>query len=201
MVMALPRDIPTLCAFRTKNHTRPDNVFCSPSLLPAYISCTTDLERMPPKTDHYLILQVLELQHPVVEHVLALVYCGMDWSEYRKHLLRALMGVERHEKCDTVESVEAAIRAVEEAVWTTTKEVVDFSKPSPHIKRWFTPEMATLRDATACLECYAYKQRLLPDHPVHEQAQKAVRAYCKAVKEGKARHWVEWQEKLLDGQV
>jgi hypothetical protein len=50
MAMALPRDIPTLRAFRTKNHTRLDNVFCSTSLLPLYITCTTDPEQMPPKT-------------------------------------------------------------------------------------------------------------------------------------------------------
>ncbi|KAJ7346403.1 hypothetical protein DFH08DRAFT_630663, partial [Mycena albidolilacea] len=155
--MALPRDIPTLRAFRTKNHTRPDNVFCSPSLLPAYISCTTDPKRMPPKTDHYPVLQVLELEHDVVKHVPTPIYRGTDWTEYRKRLLRALMGVERREKYDTIESVMAAIRAVEDAVWLTTKEVVDFSKPSPHVKRWFTPEMATLRDTSARLERRAYE--------------------------------------------
>ncbi|KAJ7334890.1 hypothetical protein DFH08DRAFT_965628 [Mycena albidolilacea] len=122
---------------------------------------------------------VLELQHLVVEHVPTPVYHGMDWSEYRKHL-HALIDVERCEKYKTVKSIEAAIQAVEEA---------------------FTLEMVTLWDTSMHLEHHTYEQRLLPDHPMHRQAWEAVQAYCKAVKEGKARYWVEWQEKLLDGQV
>jgi endonuclease/exonuclease/phosphatase family metal-dependent hydrolase len=56
MAMALPRDIPTLRALRSKNFTRPDNVFCSASLLPAYTTGTTDPAKMPPKTDHFPVI-------------------------------------------------------------------------------------------------------------------------------------------------
>ncbi|KAJ7362927.1 hypothetical protein DFH08DRAFT_622939, partial [Mycena albidolilacea] len=201
MAMALPRDIPTLRALRSKNFTRPDNVFCTTSLLPAYITCTTDPAKMPPKTDHFPVIQVLELGHALLEHVPTPLYKKVHWEEYRNRLLEVLIGLERRDSYDTVEEVMDAIRAVEDAVWATTKEVAQFSKPSPHVKRWFTEKMRDLRRAHARLERRAYEHRLLPDHPVHVEARDAARAYCKEVTQGKARHWVEWQEKLLGGQV
>jgi hypothetical protein len=79
--------------------------------------------------------------------------------------------------------------------------VAQFSKPYPHVKRWYTERMRDLRRAHARLERSAYAHRLLPDHPVHLEARDVARAYCKEVTQGKAHHWVEWQEKLLDGQV
>jgi hypothetical protein len=105
MAMALPRDIPTLRAFRTKNHTRLDNVFCSTSLLPLYITCTTDPERMPPKTDHFPVIQVLELDHTASEHVPTPLYKKADWEEYRNRLLEALVPLDHPERYETVESV------------------------------------------------------------------------------------------------
>jgi hypothetical protein len=201
MAMALPCDIPTLQALRSKNFTRPDDVFCSTSLLPAFITCTTDPAKMPPKTDHFPVIQVLELEHTLLEHVPTPLYKKIHWEEYRNRLLKTLIGLERRDSYDTVESVMDAIRAVKDAVWATTKAVAKFSKPSPHVKRWYTEEMRDLRRAHARLERNAYAQRFLPDHPVHAAARDAACAYCKAVTQGKAHHWVEWQEKLLGSQV
>jgi hypothetical protein len=61
--------------------------------------------------------------------------------------------------------------------------------------------MKNLRRAMAHLECNAYAQRFVPDHPVHAEARDAATAYSKAVKRGKARHWGEWQEKLVGDQM
>ena len=52
MHMALPKDIPTLEACSTKNHTRLDNVFCSMGLHKQFISCNTYPHWRPQKTDH-----------------------------------------------------------------------------------------------------------------------------------------------------
>ncbi|KAJ7760951.1 hypothetical protein B0H16DRAFT_1312580, partial [Mycena metata] len=61
--------------------------------------------------------------------------------------------------------------------------------------------MKELKAASAKLQRVAYAQRNKPDHPVHAEARTAVEKYVKEVTEGKARHWVEWQEKLVGGQV
>ena len=61
MKMALPKDIPTLEASSTKNYTRVDNVFCSAMLLNAFVTCNTDPQQRPQKTDHMPILSRLEI--------------------------------------------------------------------------------------------------------------------------------------------
>ena len=60
MVMALPREIPTLKAMATKNWTRPDNVFCTEHSEPLIIIGTTDPHLRGPGTDHIPILTILE---------------------------------------------------------------------------------------------------------------------------------------------
>ncbi|OBZ68140.1 hypothetical protein A0H81_12023 [Grifola frondosa] len=59
--MVLPQGIPTLEAVRTKNLTRPDNVFCSDSITNAIISCSTAPELRPTKTDHMPIHTTIDL--------------------------------------------------------------------------------------------------------------------------------------------
>ena len=54
--MALPPTIPTLEATRTKNLTRPDNVFCTETLLQSLRSCSVAPELRPTRTDHFPIL-------------------------------------------------------------------------------------------------------------------------------------------------
>ena len=53
--MALPPTIPTLEVASSKNHTRPDNVFCSEELLEMLRSCTVHPELRPANTDHFQI--------------------------------------------------------------------------------------------------------------------------------------------------
>ncbi|KAJ7364772.1 hypothetical protein DFH08DRAFT_799086 [Mycena albidolilacea] len=119
-----------------------------------------------------------------IEHVLTSLYKKANWEEYCNQLLEALS-----DKYEAVESVVAAIHAVKDVIWATTKAIVQFSKLSPYIKRWYIEEMWNLQ------------KHFVPDHPVHMEAWDPVRAYCKAVVQGKVRHWVEWQERLTGDQV
>ena len=61
MFMALPKGIPTLKHMVSKCLSRPDNVFCSNSLVNYVLKCDTMPERQPGKTDHYPIATTLEL--------------------------------------------------------------------------------------------------------------------------------------------
>jgi hypothetical protein len=61
MKMLLPKDTPTLLAKASKNHTRPDNVFCSSDIFDAFISCNTAPAQRPGKTDHYPIISSLDI--------------------------------------------------------------------------------------------------------------------------------------------
>ena len=62
MIMTLPKGLPTLQASRSKNWTRPDNVFCTDHTEASFISCTTNPALRGPCTDHVPILSILELE-------------------------------------------------------------------------------------------------------------------------------------------
>ena len=59
--MALPRGIPTLKHMVTNLHLRPDNVWCSPELIPLIIQCDVDRYLQPPCTDHYPIITIIDI--------------------------------------------------------------------------------------------------------------------------------------------
>ena len=53
MEMPLPAGLPTIETFRTGSLSRPDNIFCSSSLLQACVDCNTRPELRPARTDHF----------------------------------------------------------------------------------------------------------------------------------------------------
>ncbi|KAJ7123912.1 hypothetical protein C8R46DRAFT_841262, partial [Mycena filopes] len=157
--MPLPKGIPTLRSFATGNLTRVDNVFCSPSLLPAYISCDTAPELMPVKTDHFPIIHVLDLAITCDDHQPRPMYRMTDWGDFRKQLLGRLQGLQRCEAYDSVAEVEQAIAQLEGAIMATVEETVEMSKPSPYSKRWFSKTLKDLKRTSMKLERCAYHQR------------------------------------------
>jgi Endonuclease-reverse transcriptase len=60
MVMLLPKGIPTLKHMVMKWHSRPDNVFCTSALVQYVAKCDIMLERQLGRTDHYLIVTMIE---------------------------------------------------------------------------------------------------------------------------------------------
>lgn len=196
MRMPLPKGIPTLESFATGNYTRVDNVFCSPSLLSAFIQCDTDPASRPVKTDHIPIIQVLDMEVPVVEHVPRPMFRKTDWGEFRKELMQELSSLLRCEHYTSVEDVEEAIQQLDAAIQRAIQAKVPFSKPSPYWKRWYTEALDLLRKESAKLERIAYRWRFAPDHPVHEEARTSRTKFCTAVRVAKAKHWVQWLEEL-----
>ena len=59
--MALPRGIPTLKHMVTNLHSCPDNVWCSPDLIPLITCCDVDSYIQPLCTDHYPIITIIDI--------------------------------------------------------------------------------------------------------------------------------------------
>ncbi|KAJ7032165.1 hypothetical protein C8F04DRAFT_885767, partial [Mycena alexandri] len=154
--MALPRDIPTLRAFGTGNFTRPDNVFCSASLLPLFVKCDTNPVLRPVKTDHFPIVMELDLKVVVEEFQPRPDFRRTIWGDFREHLLNELQQIERPDAHATIEDVEKAIRQLDKAIDDTIRDVVPMSKPFPHSKRWYTSDLRQLKRTSGKLERIAY---------------------------------------------
>ncbi|RDB22319.1 hypothetical protein Hypma_010539 [Hypsizygus marmoreus] len=87
MVMALPKDIPTLHTQRMKNWSRPDNVFCSPNAEDHVMGCDVMPRYRGPCTDHIPIATVLDI--PIVKVVPDPVqnFWMTDWKAFEETLL------------------------------------------------------------------------------------------------------------------
>ncbi|KAJ7689132.1 hypothetical protein B0H17DRAFT_849515, partial [Mycena rosella] len=201
MCMPLPCDIPMLKVFGTGNFTCPDNIFCSPSLLPTYIRCDTEPSLQPVKTDHFPIIQVLDIETVVIDHVPRPLFCTTDWGEFRKALMEELSALERPERYETVEQVETAIQRVEDTIQHVISTHVKMSKPSLYWRRWYTSLLDELHKESARLNHEAYQHRCVPDHPVHGEAWTAVNVFYAAVQDAKDTHWVDWLTKLSDNSI
>ncbi|KAJ7618376.1 hypothetical protein B0H17DRAFT_965139, partial [Mycena rosella] len=164
---ALPCDIPTLKVFGMGNFTCPDNIFCSPGLLPAYICCDTEPSLQPVKTDHFPIIQVLDIETVVIDHVPSPLFCTTNWGEFCKALMEELSALERSERYETVEQVETAIQRVEDAIQHVISTHVKMSKPSPYWRCWYTSLLDELRKESTRFNREVYQHRCVPNHPVH----------------------------------
>ena len=61
MEMILAKGVPTLQHMRSKCYPHPDNIFCNSSMTSMVIQCDVDSRAHPTKTDHFLIVMILEL--------------------------------------------------------------------------------------------------------------------------------------------
>ncbi|CDO73964.1 hypothetical protein BN946_scf185043.g12 [Trametes cinnabarina] len=86
----LPAGIPTLEATRTKNLTRPDNVFASPSLLARLRSCEVVRDKRPTKTDHFPVSTTFEIPTEMAPVRSRRNYRAVDWEEFDNALAKRL---------------------------------------------------------------------------------------------------------------
>ena len=78
MVIALPKDIPTLESMATKKWTWPDNVFCTDHTEGLLVKCTTEPCLRGPGTDHVPVLTMLEFPICLVPPAPTFNFCEGD---------------------------------------------------------------------------------------------------------------------------
>jgi len=81
--MVLPRDIPTLQHMRSKNYSRPDNVFCTVRTMDLVIRCEVDIKLRPPKTDHFPIVTILDIPQKRLPPLERYNFKEADWEKFQ----------------------------------------------------------------------------------------------------------------------
>ncbi|KAJ6457679.1 hypothetical protein C8R45DRAFT_844168 [Mycena sanguinolenta] len=167
--MPLPKDIPTLKAKGSGNLTRPDNVFCTRDFLEYFISCNAYPARTPGRSDHFAIMMEIDLVPPkrVVEE--RWNWRSTSWEDFGEMLAKELETVEDADGYTSMEEVEVAIGELDAALWRCVAEHVPVSKVSPHSKRWWTSELSKNKKEKEKLTRQSYRQRDVPDAPIHEE--------------------------------
>lgn len=198
--MALPKDIPTLCASNGGNLTRIDNVFCSASLVNRIVECDTHPEFTPVKADHFPIITIIDVEVDASELEPKPNFRMTDWDNFGKELEQGLEGLVMGE-VTTVEEFDERLRALEEVVARTVAKLVPMMRLSPYTKRWWTTDLGVQKKAMRHKARRSYQFSSDANHPAHEEYRQIRNAYSEAIRVAKVEHWVGWLEGLDETSV
>lgn len=201
MRMALAGGIATLEASNTKNRTRPDNVFCSTDLLNTFIYCDVEEELRLVSADHFPIISILDLTPEQSAPKPRRNYRATDWEEFQEELEQQLNIIPPPNEILTVEQFHTRLHLLQTAILTAIEKKVPMSKPSPHAKRWWSPELNSANRALKKLARKAKKKHQIPDHPIHEEHRRARNDLPEMQKKTKEEHWKEYLESVDEGNI
>ena len=169
MVMALPKDIPTLQAMATKNWTRPDNVFCLANTESLLVSCTTDPQLRGLGTNHVPILTTLEFPVECIMAPPTYNFRLTDWGEFRVELTARLSDIAAPGPITTEAAFHNAVSELTGIVQDTIRTTVQISSPSPFSKRWWNKKLEKLKKEKNKLSSLSYRYRAVSGHCSHEE--------------------------------
>ena len=201
MEMALPKDIPTLCALNSWNLTRPDNVFVSNSLINSLIYCNTEPEKQPVKTDHFPIVTRIDVTVTPSNEMPRFNFRLTDWDQFRNVLTAHLQQIPRPKPITTVDLFDKALSDLTTAAMETINTVVPKVKQTPYAKRWWNGELKAMKKEVTKKGRAAYDKRFNPEHPAHEEYRVLRHKYADAIRSAKLQHWTDWLESLDEGSV
>jgi ribonuclease HI/exonuclease III len=201
MKMALPAGIPTLCAHKTKNWTRVDNVFISARLEDKVTKCATLPGKKGVKTDHVPILTELNLEIAKKDFVPSKKFREVKWKNFRKTLERELARIPAPRELLNQEELDKAVNDLLEAIGITIAEQVEDSVPCPTTKRWWTKTLTEMKQKVNQLSESAYRFRTLPNHEIHSHLKKAKDEYAKTIKSTKGSHWKKFLENAYGNDI
>lgn len=196
LVQALPPSIATLEASNTKNHTRPDNVFCSAEIIDMFTQCSVEYQLRPVITDHFPIISTLDLSPERTAPILKFNYRETDWKKFREKLTTKLKSNPQPQEISTQAQFEDAYTRLINAIAETAKEVVPIAKQSPYAKRWWTKDLDMERKHVKKLGHKARRKLSHRSDPIHEELRIARNQLSEHIKNAKKDHWEEWLETL-----
>ncbi|KAF5392001.1 hypothetical protein D9757_003364 [Collybiopsis confluens] len=194
MKMALPEYVPTLRSFSSGTYTRPDNVFCSRSLLEQVIRCEVDHAARPIKTDHYPVFTMLNVETKMADMRERRNWRQVNWEDFRKRLTERLEGEYEPKEIQTETEFWEKLTRLDLIIDETIQEKVPVTKPSPQQRRWWNKDLQQMRKLRNNLGKKSYRKRLDPQHPVHEELRRIRQSFSAEVKRAKAKKWMEYLE-------
>jgi ribonuclease HI len=188
LTMALPKGINTLKTSQG-NWTRPDNVFVSHELTDYIVKCDSNVQRTPGGADHLAIDITLDVEVQRQEKTESYLWKDVDWNDLRKELRTELDRMNLPTLIDTIDQLERATLNLDAAITNVVERMVEKVRISRYTRRWWTPELAKLRETVRHLKLLTFRRRDEPQHPVHLQWKTTDNKYKKELLERKREHW------------
>ncbi|KAG9120597.1 hypothetical protein FRC07_003847, partial [Ceratobasidium sp. 392] len=194
--MALPKDIPTLEATRTKNHTRPDNVFLAPDLMQDLVCCNTHPDRRPPHTDHFPIYTEIQTLPTFAPSRKVRNFKKMDEKVLRKALEEGLAVVDLSAPIYGQDGLDARVDQLMEIIENAVEKSVPALRLDIRSKRWWSKALTKFRKKVRNLAARSYRARRQTEDPVHGLFRATRNLYAQAIKDAKRKHWETFLEGL-----
>ncbi|OSD08317.1 hypothetical protein PYCCODRAFT_1342047, partial [Trametes coccinea BRFM310] len=175
--MALPAGTPTLEAARSKNLTRPDNVFCSEGLVEALVRCEVVPHLRPPKTDHFPVLSTFSLSVASAKSSKRRNFRAVDWLAFNKTLSEALVAAPLPVVILSVGDLDRALARLNRALDAAVRKDVPLTSLCPFSKRWWSKDLERLRRESKRLGREAHRLRGDPENEVHRRFKAARNRY------------------------
>lgn len=194
MSMALPKGIRTLRHMRSKEESRPDNVFCTDALMDRLLGCDVRTSEQPPKTDHYPIATVFDIKKTINHPKPQPNFREVDWSEFRDDVewKLAAMGMDAEKTITNEGEFNERVDMLTKVLQDAIAEHVPTSTPSSYARRWWSEELKDMKNTKKDLLRESKRFRAIPDHPAHRRLRDHMNEYAKAIVETKKSHWEQF---------
>ena len=192
--MALPRDIPTLQHMRSKNYSRPDNVFCTARTMDLVIRCEVDTRLQPPKTDHFPIVTILDIPQKRLPPPERYNFKKADWVKFRRCLEDKVVALPEPTEITDEIHLERAAAELTEALQGAMQDTIEKTREPPDAKRWWNGELRKMKREQNKLSSESMRFRALPNHPSHQQLKEARNQYAEEIVKAKRQHWEDFLE-------
>ena len=192
MVLALPQGIPTLQAFGTGNWTRPDNVWKLGTPVDIMISCDVKPNLRPIKTDHLPIITILDLSPTLKDETPKCSFRNVDWTKFHEKLAEKATLTQFVSHPTTPHELDTLLSQIIDVVTQTIEDTVPYVKPSPHMKRWWNPNLTFLRKEKNRRSRDSFYWRGDPSHPAHQAFAQASTLYATTMRKSKEDHWYQF---------
>lgn len=187
--MALPAGIPTLEALRSRNLTRPDNVFCSPDALDSLRCCTTAPHLRPVKTDHFPILTTLDIPLPASSPPQRRNFREVDWQAFNTEMQTHLDRNGLPEHIQTVTDFDRYLTTLSAAISAAVEAEVPLTKPTPFTRRWWSKELSTMRREKQRAGRLSFRHRGDASHEAHAEYRRVRNQYAERIKYARKDCW------------
>ncbi|KAL7277809.1 hypothetical protein ACG7TL_002174 [Trametes sanguinea] len=196
MEMVLPAGTPTLEASRSKNLTRPDNVFCSEGLVESLVRCEVVPHLRPPKTDHFPVLTTFGLNMELARSVARRNFRAVDWAAFNKTLSEALAAAPLPVAIISKMDLDRALARLNSALDAAVKKDVPLTSLCPFSKRWWSKDLERMRRESKRLGREAHRMRGDPSSEVHKTFRAARNRYTDHIRAAKRDHWNAWLDSV-----
>ncbi|OSC98666.1 hypothetical protein PYCCODRAFT_1344536, partial [Trametes coccinea BRFM310] len=167
--MALPAGIPTLEHMRTKNQTRPDNVFCTKGVRGCLLQCLVRPELRPLRTDHYPIHTVFQFPVAAAPPRPRRDYRQVDWEVFERSLAERLAARAFPPVIESTGTFDRTLEALMHDLQDTIEEHVPLTPHTPYAKRWWSKELTEMRKKKERLARESHRRKADATHPVHDE--------------------------------